>query len=247
MVQPMPTLAARAVPVTTAMLHGGGSFGVRVPGSAACPGSGDSRASPTCRVLPAPRSRHQRQHSPRRGPAPAPPRPPAPAASQATSQRGPGTADHPRPRPRPSTRPISGTARPARPATPPPAAPQPRRNVTSPLPWAPQCHIAAPHGAAGRTTGTTRPAPPVPTPQEPHPCHIVVVADQSGAADGTRGTGTLAEVQAIGPRSKGTPSARSRSPLGRSGPASHGVDGAGTGSRARPESGCDLPPESRSH
>jgi hypothetical protein len=30
-----------------------------------------------------------------------------------------------------------------------------------------------------------------------------MVAGQSGAADGTRGTGALAEVQAIGPRRKG--------------------------------------------
>jgi hypothetical protein len=64
--------------------------------------------------------------------------------------------------------------RPVCPATMTPAAPEPHRNVASPLFWALQCHIAVPQAGARAHHGHHRPRNPVPTPQEPHPCSIVV-------------------------------------------------------------------------
>jgi hypothetical protein len=104
--------------------------------------------SPACRV---PRAGVRRFPGrpqlprPSRGPLPSLSLSPSPASAQAQAVPGP----RPPPRPRDGTRRISGTARTARPAIPAPAASQPHRNVTSLLPWAPQCDIAVPQ-AGGR-------------------------------------------------------------------------------------------------
>jgi hypothetical protein len=135
----------------------------RVPGGPAVPGPAPPAAS-------FPRPAPVTGAGTARAGAPAPPRAPGArripghVTARAGYRRPPPAAPRPAP-PRPGTgrdgtvtgpapppgryQAISGTAGTTRPATPAPAAPQPHRNVTSPLPWAPQCDIAVPQ-ARGR-------------------------------------------------------------------------------------------------